>query len=214
MPLRDYLVAGRPQSYINDLDPEFAGALERFIGANPGVTIYSGARSIERQTQLWNEALKKYGSPEKARKWVAPPGKSQHNFGKAADLRYKSDAVRALAHKTARQYGLTFPLANENWHIEPIGARSRQAAPQSLMAGIEAPASSDPNVNPAQAGASASPEDLAALSAMTRDPNPMAQQSADIFSGRYGGQDLMQDVLTGQNPLRRAVMSRLAQVLT
>ncbi len=50
------------------------------------VTINSGFRSVERQQELWLEALKKYGSPEAARRWVAPPGRSQHGKGFAADL--------------------------------------------------------------------------------------------------------------------------------
>mgnify|MGYP002140046610 FL=1 len=47
--------------------------------------VYSGYRSPERQAQLWDAALKKYGSPEAARKWVAPPGRSQHGHGNAAE---------------------------------------------------------------------------------------------------------------------------------
>lgn len=212
--LADYLAPGRPDSYITDLDPEFAGQLERFMGAVPGLTINSGARSIERQRQLWEQGLKKYGTPEATRKWVAPPGKSQHNRGGAVDLGYASDAARKMAHERAAEFGLTFPMAHENWHIEPIGGRSRQDAPGGSISGrlaaagvaTEAPAGAAPSVQPAGA---AYGQDMS----FRRDSNPIAQQSADLFSGRYGGNDLMQDFLSGTNPLRRAVMSRLAEVL-
>ena len=64
--------------------------------------------------------MKKYGSAAKARKWVAPPGKSQHNHGNAADLRYANDAARKWAHENAARFGLHFRMGNEPWHIEPI----------------------------------------------------------------------------------------------
>ena len=41
----------------------------------------SGYRSVEKQKQLWEQALKKHGTPEKARKWVAPPGGSAPRWG-------------------------------------------------------------------------------------------------------------------------------------
>jgi len=55
---------------------------------------------------------------------VAPPGNSQHNRGNAADLGYSSDAARQWAHANAGKFGLSFPLANEDWHIEDSAARS------------------------------------------------------------------------------------------
>lgn len=90
-----------------------------------GVTIKSHIRSTERQAQLWADALKKHGSPEKARKWVAPPGRSNHEKGLAADLGFSSPAAKAWIHEVAPKYGLNFPLSNEPWHIEPMGIRRR-----------------------------------------------------------------------------------------
>jgi hypothetical protein len=90
----------------------------------------SGFRSPERQAQLWQNALSKYGSPEAARKWVAPPGRSQHNHGNAVDLRYLNPQATAWAHENAARFGLNFPLSNENWHIEPVGARGHRAPVQ------------------------------------------------------------------------------------
>lgn len=113
-----------PFSGWPDLDPAFAGNLQALIAAGPGITPFSGYRTIQRQTELWNAALKKYGSPAAARKWVAPPGSSQHNKRMAVDLKYADDAARQFAHANAAKYGLTFPMGHEPWHIEPIGARS------------------------------------------------------------------------------------------
>lgn len=120
--------ATRPDSFTG-LRPEFASALEKMFASAPPeilaeLRVMSGYRSPERQKQLWDEALKKYGSPEAARKWVAPPGNSQHNHGNAVDLRYLSDAAREWAHANAGQYGMTFPMSHEPWHIELAGARA------------------------------------------------------------------------------------------
>lgn len=122
-------------SHIDGLQDGFAVKLSRLIQSAPPemrdkLGIYSGARSVERQAELWQEALKKYGSAEEARKWVAPPGNSEHNHGNAADLSFNGtslanapDDVVKWLHDNAGQYGLKFPLGNENWHIEDDGTR-------------------------------------------------------------------------------------------
>lgn len=48
--------------------------------------IASSYRSDEKQARLFEAAVKKYGSPEAARKWVAPPGKSAHCTGACVDF--------------------------------------------------------------------------------------------------------------------------------
>jgi hypothetical protein len=88
----------------------------------------SGYRSYEKQKKLWEQALKKYGSPEKARKWVAPPGGSFHNKGLAVDLNANgqflgkdaNSKATEWAHANAKKYGLHFRMGHEPWHIEPI----------------------------------------------------------------------------------------------
>ncbi len=117
----------RPDA-ITGMQPGFRGGLQAMLtdapaGIKENLKIGSGYRSEERQAQLWADALKKYGSPEAARKWVAPPGKSQHNHGNASDLKFGSDEARKWAHDNAAKYGLAFPLGNEPWHVEAIGAR-------------------------------------------------------------------------------------------
>ncbi|MFC3165312.1 D-alanyl-D-alanine carboxypeptidase family protein [Ciceribacter thiooxidans] len=131
--LSSVLASGNGQSHIDGMADAFAGKLAKMLASMPddlkgSVTITSGYRSVERQQQLWLEALKKHGSPEAARQWVAPPGNSQHNKGNAADLGYSSDAARQWMHQNAGNFGLSFPLSNENWHIEDANARNGQVA--------------------------------------------------------------------------------------
>ncbi|RCW27799.1 D-alanyl-D-alanine carboxypeptidase-like protein [Ciceribacter lividus] len=131
--LSSVLASGKGRSHIDGMADAFASKLAKMLASMPdnlkgSVTITSGYRSIERQQQIWLEALKKYGSPEAARKWAAPPGNSQHNKGNAADLGYSSDAARQWMHQNAGSFGLSFPLSNENWHIEDADARNGQVA--------------------------------------------------------------------------------------
>ena len=135
MALGDFLVGGaaaRPDS-ISGFDPRLNDRLTQFFLSAPAevrdvMRITSGFRSPEKQAQLWQEALTKYGSPEAARKWVAPPGRSNHNHGTAADLKYLSPAAQEWAHANAANYGLAFPLSNEPWHIEIAEARGGKPA--------------------------------------------------------------------------------------
>ena len=113
---------------MDGLNPRFRSQLDAFLADNPyGARLNSGFRSPERQAQLWQNALAKYGSPEAARKWVAPPGRSNHNHGIAGDLGYASDDARRWAHENAPRYGLRFPMKHEPWHVEPDDARSMRA---------------------------------------------------------------------------------------
>lgn len=131
--LKEFLQAGKEAIHINKLDPTFSKNLEAMFRAAPPnirTEIFSGYRSPERQQQLWEGALKKYGSPEAARKWVAPPGHSFHNKGFAADLKYLSPDARKWVHANAERFGLHFPLSNEPWHIEQIGARTGKITSQ------------------------------------------------------------------------------------
>lgn len=119
--------AKRPDSFTG-MTRDFEMALQTMFASAPdhireGLQISSGFRTPARQKELWAQALKKYGSAEEARKWVAPPGSSQHNHGNAADFRFASDEVKSWVHENAGEFGLAFPLANEDWHVELQGAR-------------------------------------------------------------------------------------------
>lgn len=202
-----YAVGGatRPDSF-SGMDPNFNAALQNmFMGAPPEIQaqlrVKSGYRSPERQAQLWQEALTKYGSPEAARKWVAPPGNSQHNHGFASDLQYGNDAARQWAHANANRFGMNFPLSNEDWHVELAGARdghqpvpsaqqptatiTPQPDPGSNLSSIyaQAPAMIQPPaeaVNPLAAVADASPAGLGALFLQQQvDRRKARQEEAD-----------------------------------
>ncbi|GLK76701.1 hypothetical protein GCM10008171_19550 [Methylopila jiangsuensis] len=123
------------------LQTEFRGSLAKLIEAakeaGHDIKITSGFRSVERQQELWAAAVKKYGSEDAARKWVAPPGRSFHNKGTAADLGYGSDAARTWAHANANRFGVTFPMGNEPWHVEPEGQRGQPKDGDPDTSGLE-----------------------------------------------------------------------------
>ena len=128
--LTPYLRGGglRPDA-VSGLQPGMQNALAAMLADAPGgLTINSAYRSPELQATLYEQALERYGSEAEARRWVAPPGRSQHNHGNAVDLGFESDEARQWAHANAERYGLSFPLSNEDWHIELAGARGGQVS--------------------------------------------------------------------------------------
>jgi hypothetical protein len=133
--------ATRSDSF-SGLNGGFADSLAAMIESMPaevreGFSIKSGYRSEEKQSELWAAALKKYGSADAARKWVAPPGRSQHNHGNAVDLGYGSSEARRWVHENAGRFGLTFPLGNEPWHIEAAGARGGGGGGRTIIQAME-----------------------------------------------------------------------------
>ncbi|WP_019403037.1 MULTISPECIES: M15 family metallopeptidase [unclassified Chelatococcus] len=131
--LANFLAPGQDVSHLR-LQEALMRGLTGLLAEAPDIVrqnlrINSGYRSPERQAQLFDQALAKYGSEQAARKWVAPPGRSRHNFGMAVDLGYGQkgtpiyDEVRQWVHQNANRFGLHFPMAHEPWHVEPIGSR-------------------------------------------------------------------------------------------
>jgi len=98
--------------------------------AAPLLLPVSGYRSAATQAKLWAAALAKAGgNAAEARKWVAPPGSSAHQSGRAADLYLgfaisssqvaamrKTAAWRWLDQNAAR-FGF-YPYGVEPWHWE------------------------------------------------------------------------------------------------
>lgn len=129
------LQPGKPATYITNLQPAMQTRLAAlFNAAPPGMReklyVISGYRSPQRQAELFRAAVAKYGSVAAARKWVAPPGRSQHNHGAAVDVGYAGGglgkappAVKAWLQANAGKYGLKFPLSNEDWHLELVETR-------------------------------------------------------------------------------------------
>jgi D-alanyl-D-alanine dipeptidase len=101
--------------------------------------VVSGYRNPEIQEQLFQNAIIKYGSPKAARKWVAPPGKSAHQTGRALDInlgvpigskfvnRQRKTEAYAWLKENASRFGF-YPYANEPWHWEynPRGGMRNQ----------------------------------------------------------------------------------------
>jgi hypothetical protein len=134
---------GKPA--IEGMNDDFAGKVAQMFQSAPAnirdkLGVFSGYRSPEHQAELYQAALRKYGSPAIARKWVAPPGHSMHNSGLAADLSYDGRSLKDAPpevvkwlHDNAGAYGLKFPLANENWHIEDSSTRAGEKLPLSAL---------------------------------------------------------------------------------
>lgn len=193
-----YAVGGatRPDSF-SGLNERFAASLaQMFQSAPPEIQhqlrIMSGYRSPERQKQLWEGALAKYGSPEAARKWVAPPGHSQHNMGFAADLKYLDPAATSWAHENAAKFGLNFPLGNEDWHIEPIGARSGKSGGMMALVdghhGIHAPGPQAPGTPAPPMGAPIQVGDAPIAGAPPAEgASPLGNMLASFAQGMIGG---------------------------
>ena len=131
-----YIVGGatRPDA-ITGLHPQFRDGVWNMLQAAAAdgldLRITSAYRSPEVQARLWDEALAKYGSPEVARKWVAPPGRSRHNMGMAVDfagpgglLRDANSPEAQWIAANAARFGLDVPMAWEPWQVELAGARS------------------------------------------------------------------------------------------
>ena len=98
----------------------------------------SGFRDPQLQKQAWERALRKYGSAKEAVRWVARPGFSAHQSGRAVDLylgpandsrnvaRLRNTAAYQWMVKNARRFGF-YPYEREPWHWEynpPAGGGS------------------------------------------------------------------------------------------
>lgn len=113
-----------------------------------GIVPLSGFRTVAYQKHLFERAVKRYGSEEKAARWVAPPGFSEHATGWALDLgdasrreadvapNFKSTPAARWLASHAQRYGfeLSFPPDNpqgvnhEPWHWRFIGTPEARAA--------------------------------------------------------------------------------------
>jgi len=108
--------------------------------------INSAYRSVAWQRDKFKWAVRKYGSVAKARKHVAPPGRSRHNFGLAVDISMgtgKRNQVDQLASMgLLKKYNLWRPMSHEYWHVEPIETAAQRkkgiVAPLNAEAGTTA----------------------------------------------------------------------------
>lgn len=104
-----------------------------------GVHLYitSAFRSLERQEQLFERAVEKYGSEREAAKWVLPSLSSHHPQGLALDINYPGDRPGAQwLDKNGARFGLCRVYANEWWHFEGViapGESCPALAPNALV---------------------------------------------------------------------------------
>lgn len=105
---------------LAQLDPSLLNAIQAAAraAAAEGVDlrITSGWRSKEFQQRLFDDAVRKYGSADIARQFVASPEVSKHVVGQAVDVA-PIDADNWLIRNGA-QFGLCQIYANELWHFE------------------------------------------------------------------------------------------------
>ena len=103
------VIASPPGS--EGLQPFFVSRISCLFERVDGLWIVSGFRTPAQQAALFEE------KPALA----APPGRSNHELGLAADLGYPSAEAERSAHEQAASCGLEFPVSYEPWHVEPIG---------------------------------------------------------------------------------------------
>ena len=105
---------------VANLDPALIGALRQAAtdATHDGVEflVNSGWRSPEYQKQLLRAAVSKYGSEQKAARWVGTPTTSAHVSGEAVDVG-PFDATAWLSEHGVT-YGLCQVYRNEPWHYE------------------------------------------------------------------------------------------------
>ncbi|MFE9382508.1 M15 family metallopeptidase [Streptomyces sp. NPDC007025] len=105
---------------VAELDPQLLKALRRGAkdAASGGVTFYvnSGGRSPGYQNDLLRKAVARYGSAERAARWVATAASSPHVQGKAVDVGGSGATDWLSRHGAA--YALCRIYENEPWHYE------------------------------------------------------------------------------------------------
>jgi D-alanyl-D-alanine carboxypeptidase len=80
------------------------------------IKITSGWRSKGFQERLFDDAVRRYGSVEIAKEFVASPEVSRHVHGEAVDI--AGDGASDWLIRNGPRFGLCQIYANENWHFE------------------------------------------------------------------------------------------------
>lgn len=121
----------QPPPEAGAIDPALSRALgkaqtaARTAGLDLQVT--SGFRGTATQQRLYDQAIAKYGSPERARHWVLPPAESAHVKGLAVDV--GPPAAAAWLERHGVRYGLCRRYVNEGWHFERLAPAIGQPCP-------------------------------------------------------------------------------------
>jgi D-alanyl-D-alanine carboxypeptidase len=134
------------------LKPSLVTALARAraVAARAGLplVVNSGFRTWARQQQMYDAAVRRYGSDRAARHWVLPPQESTHVRGLAVDL--GPPAAAAWLTVRGAQFGLCRAYADEAWHFEYrpdwVAAFARRCPPPVAIPGDPDPLSPAPRV--------------------------------------------------------------------
>ena len=142
-PMPQNVSAAAAQTSFSNLNAQFKERLTRMMADNPNVTFGEGVRTSDAQRRMFLSRYTKTNSPtnangEKNWEWdgaywehvsgfpAAPPGRSMHEIGLAADLGGDLDWVVANAHK----YGLKHfkDVNGEAHHVQPTELPNGRAA--------------------------------------------------------------------------------------
>ncbi|WP_158886762.1 D-alanyl-D-alanine carboxypeptidase family protein [Amycolatopsis anabasis] len=104
----------------NGLRPDVAEAFTRLRAAAGAqqitLCVMDGKRSEYQQQKEFDDAVRRFGTPELAAKYVLPPGKSNHVKGIAVDIQPIASA--AWVERNGRALGWCRRYQNETWHFE------------------------------------------------------------------------------------------------
>lgn len=217
MDFSPYAVGGalRPDSF-SGLTPDFRSnlwgmlqAAEQDLGPD-ALKITSAYRSPELQASLFADAVSRYGSPQAARRWVAPAGRSQHNLGNAVDfagpggglLRDANSREAVWLRENAPRFNLAVPMDWEPWQVELAGARGA-GAPNVTMS-TRGPSSMP--TNPQQQG-------LLGFLGMQRQDQSAGGETAMPFYQRPTFQDFAGRAAQAFNTLRLRPDDQLGAVI-
>lgn len=163
-----------------NMNADFASRLQQMFADNPRLSLTSGWRDPATQARLYKE------KPNLA----APPGKSNHEKGLAADIGPPSEYGWIATNMG--KYGLTLPMPDtadrkakgkkiEPWHVEPSGAGGMVTTLTAAVSGGTPTTASTPTT-PTKTKAAASPESRGGSS-----PGAGAYQEAMALMSVLGG---------------------------
>ncbi|MEV4312421.1 M15 family metallopeptidase [Actinocrispum sp. NPDC049592] len=115
---------------IANLDPQLRAAVQQAAtDARDRVEfrVTSGWRSKTYQQHLLDEAVDRYGSLDRARRFVATPDTSRHVLGQAIDIGPTKADDWLIQH--GAKYGLCQAYNNEMWHFELLTTPGGQCPP-------------------------------------------------------------------------------------